>query len=1222
MLRLARAVCLAVLVEPALLRRARIDLVPGADAGTESDLWFSPLVLTRNATGFVLHPDALTVLRQQLATDASDPGFAGRARRLIRQLHAGHPPAIRLEEQVVWETVRHTGAASPPIEDLLRTAVKAMATDPDGGWAVARWAAQAWWRLPDVATRTDAAQLLAVGTALRLGTAANVAGFGQQNMPASLGWLAPRRAREPILLGVELAADGLRFDEPATDGLVVELPRTSPLVAEMSWSDGVTFHSEVQTIAPGTHIVLGSIVGPVTLRTLAGHRYIIEPEMADRPGQPGETGWRGSRPRIINSSPATAPTWFQGRQVETGLLAQYVTDAGIVMVTVTGRGGIGKTAMVCRLLKGLEDGRIPDVMGDAPAITVGGIVYLSPAIRPVSFPNLFADLTRLLPDATAQRLQQLYRDPLRTPSQLMLALLEAFPAGEPVVVLLLDGLESVMDPEDDSFTELALGEALTAALTAPAHAVTVIATTRVSPTVLLKVEPARQRQLRLDEGLGSPDAQMVLRQLDDDGRLGLRDAPEELLDGLRQYTRGFPRALEAVAAILDADASLTPRDLLDRIRSLPANQVVQVLVGEAYELQDVATQQVMQALAVYPTPVLAAGVDFLLRPVNPSIDTAPILARLVRRRLVRWHDGHYYLDPIDRDYARGQLPAGGPGDSPDAFTLTSLQARAADYYIQIRTPPESWRTLDDLRPQLAEFELRCDIGDYDTAAMVLADIDPGYLQNWGHYRTLVDLHGRIHGRITDPDLNANHLQSLGICHWRLGDYQQAIDLFTQAVAIVRAIGDRQGESVLLGNLGLSYYALGDYRQAIDLHTQALAIARETGDHQVEGAELGNLGLSRYAQGDYRQAIDLHTQALAIARETGDHQVEGNALGNLGLSYYALGDYRQAIDLHTQALAIVRAIGDRQGESVLLGNLGLSHYAQGDYRQAIDLHTQALAIARDIGDRRGDVVHLGNLGLCHYALGDYRQAIDLHTQALAIARDIGDRKGESFRMGNLGLCHFSLGDYRQAIELGTQALAIARDIGDRNGEANALDSLGRAWLASGDPRQALALFGQAVSISDTAGSIEPAALARSGLARAQLELGNPTAALAATATGRQLTYPAEEPTRRLLEGLALLELRQADEGVRAFTDTLSAADGLLALADSNVAALQARALALSGLATATGDTARASEAEQAFARAHTMLSAPGVAADTRRLFKTIAGHDRSDVLAQIRPAQGL
>ena len=844
--------------------------------------------------------------------------------------------------------------------------------------------------------------------------------------------------------------------------------------------------------------------------------------------------------KFVNPPPATAPTWFQDRQVETGMLARHITDPAIRLVTVIGRGGIGKTAMVCRLLKDLEAGRISDVEGEPAAITVGGIVYLSSnGLHQVQYPTLVADLLRLLPADAAQRLQALYQDPHHTPRQMMLALLEAFPVGEPVVVL-LDNVESVMDPEQETLTEPALHKALTAVLTAPAHAVTVVATTRVTPTVLLRVEPARQRQLPLDEGLGSPDAETVLRELDDDGHLGLRDASDEVLNGLRRHTRGFPRALEAVKAILDADRTLTPRDLLDRTRDLPEDQVVEALVGEAYDLLDAPAQQVMQALSVYPAPVSAVGVDFLLRPVNPTTDAAPILTRLVRRQLVRFHDRHYHLHPVDRDYARRHIPPDSPGAPPAAFTLTGLQARAADYYTQIRTPRESWRSIDDVRPQLAEFNLRCDSGDYNTAATVLADIDFDYLRVWGHYRTLLDLHGRIHGRITDAWANTAHLTNLGLCHYRVGDYRRAIELHTEALGIAREIGDRRGEGVDLGNLGNCHYSLGDYRQAIDLHSQALGIARET--------------------------------------------------------------------------------GDRRGEGVDLGNLGNCHYSLGDYRQAIDLHSQALGIAREIGDREGEGRHSGNLGNCHYSLGDYRQAIDLHSQALAIARDIRNRLGEGASLGTLGLCHYSLGDYRQAIELHTQALAIAREIGNQYEEASALINLGRACLVSDGPRRAVTLLEEAVRVAGATGDIEPAAEARSGLARAYLVLGDPGAALAPAASARERPYPTEEQTLRLLEGIALLELGRIDEGVRAFSEALTAADALLALADRNVAALHICALALSGLAAGTGDPTRATEAVAAIGRAQAVTSAAGVTADTKQLLDLIAAHDPTGLLGAVRAAQ--
>ena len=107
---------------------------------------------------------------------------------------------------------------------------------------------------------------------------------------------------------------------------------------------------------------------------------------------------------------------------------------------------------------------------------------------------------------------------------------------------------------------------------------------------------------------------------------------------------------------------------------------------------------------------------------------------------------------------------------------------------------------------------------------------------------------------------------------------------------------------------------------------------------------------------------------------------------------------------------------------------------------------------------------------------------------------------------------------------------------------------------------------------------------------------------------------------LLEGLALLELQGPKETIRAFGDAVTAADALLALTDRNISALQARALALSGLAAATGDPAWATEAGKAFTRAYAVTDAPGVAADTRRLLDAVASHDRSGALAEVRAAQ--
>ena len=108
-----------------------------------------------------------------------------------------------------------------------------------------------------------------------------------------------------------------------------------------------------------------------------------------------------------------------------------------------------------------------------------------------------------------------------------------------------------------------------------------------------------------------------------------------------------------------------------------------------------------------------------------------------------------------------------------------------------------------------------------------------------------------------------------------------------------------------------------------------------------------------------------------------------------------------------------------------------------------------------------------------------------------------------------------------------------------------------------------------------------------------------------------------PALRLLEGLALLGLNRSEESIRAFSEAVAASDALLALADRNVDALQVRALALSGLAAATGESARGLEADRAFAHLYAAIDAAGIIADTRRLLSQIIRHDFSGTLSEVR-----
>jgi len=331
-------------------------------------------------------------------------------------------------------------------------------------------------------------------------------------------------------------------------------------------------------------------------------------------------------------------------------------------------------------------------------------------------------------------------------------------------------------------------------------------------------------------------------------------------------------------------------------------------------------------------PVAAVAVDYLLQPYEPAVNAAPTLARLVNMQFVRRDAGRYYLHQVDRDYALGLIPIGQPGDGnthPPPFTRHVLRCRGADYFTQIRTPRDEWKTLDDLAPQLAEFELRYQNETYDAAAQVLFGIDFKYLMHWGHYRYVADLHGRLQGHLTNPFTIFGSKNNLAEAHRVLGEFPKAITLLEQALAASRKTGDQANESVHLGNLGNCYYESGQISRAIELYEQALAVARQVGDRQGEAAYLGNLG-NRYSDlGLVPRAIELCEQALAINREIGYRYGEGSKLDSLGKFYAQLGEWQQAIEYSRQSIEVADAIGSAQYQAMARHNLAETHLFAGD-----------------------------------------------------------------------------------------------------------------------------------------------------------------------------------------------------------------------------------------------------------------------------------------------------
>ncbi len=742
-----------------------------------------------------------------------------------------------------------------------------------------------------------------------------------------------------------------------------------------------------------------------------------------------------TRIKFINPPPGIAPTYYQDRLIEEKEIVKFLKDDSQRLLTIVGRGGVGKTALVCRLLKALENGMLPDDLGNMKA---DGIIYLSEiGNHRVNFTNLFAGLCKLLPEMASLKLNELYKNPRTSTGEKMQALLDTFPSGQ--IVLLMDNFENLVDLESQNLCDGELSEALKTLVSGQHHAVKAIITTRIVPRDLAMCEPGRQYVLSLDEGLASPHAETVLREMDEDGHVGLKNASDTLLGKAREKTRGYPCALEALYMILSVDRYTTLEELLEV--KLPA-EVVHALVGQAFSRLDSIAQKVIQALAVYNRPIKPAALDYLLQPYLPGIDSTPVLNRLVSMHFARRQAGKYYLHPADREFAFETIPPlSSPihnGEKGITFSRQDLLDRSADYFVQARKPPEDWKKLDDLSAQMAEFDLRCEAGEYDTACRVLKSIDFDYLDLWGHYHLLIDMHLRLKDKLQDKDLIMGNMKGLGESFAVIGRGKEAISFYETGLSIAREAKDRKWENQFFGDLGNAYANLGETHKAIEFYEKQLVIAREIGDQRHEGTALGDLGTTYSDLGQIHTAKDFFDQALVIARKIGDRRSEGVWLGNIGVSYANLGQARKAIEYYEQALDIARENGDRRSEGRITGNLGNAYGVLDEIKRAIECHQQALVIHHEIGDRQDESIDLLNMSDGFLSLGDYQKTAENYWQAAEIADEISFLPIQHLShvgLANINLFQNNLGEARTAIEV-----ALQYDMPQFNQNATALQGI--------------------------------------------------------------------------------------------------------------------------------------------------------------------------------------
>jgi tetratricopeptide (TPR) repeat protein len=125
--------------------------------------------------------------------------------------------------------------------------------------------------------------------------------------------------------------------------------------------------------------------------------------------------------------------------------------------------------------------------------------------------------------------------------------------------------------------------------------------------------------------------------------------------------------------------------------------------------------------------------------------------------------------------------------------------------------------------------------------------------------------------------------------------------------LLRAVGDRTGEAVLLSNIGTLYAEIGEKEAALDYFNQALTVNHELGDKSNEATALGNIASVYFNFGEKPKAAPYYQQSLALMRATRDRGGEALRLYNLAVLDRDRGDLLAALRQIEAALALSESL---------------------------------------------------------------------------------------------------------------------------------------------------------------------------------------------------------------------------------------------------------------------------------------------------------------------------
>ena len=303
---------------------------------------------------------------------------------------------------------------------------------------------------------------------------------------------------------------------------------------------------------------------------------------------------------------------------------------------------------------------------------------------------------------------------------------------------------------------------------------------------------------------------------------------------------------------------------------------------------------------------------------------------------------------------------------------------------------------------------------------------------------LLEAYTMLRGQLF-PNLLADASHSIGWAHFRLENYDEALNFLNQALNLFSELRNREEEAAVLTSIGTVYSARRDYPQAVEKFQRALAQLNSQEATRTRGITLNNLAYAQLMLGANDEAVTNALAGIQISRVLDLPSLEAKGMDMLGQAFIARGDLARAEEMLQECLTISRRTNLEYLEMEALLNLGKVFHRQGRIETACDHLCQAIKIAemRRLNLYRYNYHEI--LAKIYEEGGRLKDALH-HYKEFHNAMDLAMSEAANFRMQNLNILHQVEKNRKEAEVLRLSNRALESEIDERVRERAELEKL--------------------------------------------------------------------------------------------------------------------------------------------------------------------------------------